>query len=341
MLFVFVALLLVAVPLVSACAPTGPTTGPITLKYHSSEQKGVGSIEPTVWWCEQVEQRSGGRIKFDYVYGGALGTLADQPVNIKGGVFDCGMLTCIYNPGLYPAATVNTLPFVTGNLKAITSASMDLEQDPAIQAEYQKLNMKNMFVYLSDPMEIMSHVSAKNLAELKPLKIRAHGGAAEAFDAAGLTGVAIPWPDLPSAAERHVVDAACIPVPGTAADLNFHEIFKYSIRIPVFYFHYSMPINLDTWNKLPADIQKLMLDVGKEANQQSLKIIDRIGAESWKKFDAAGVVQIQWSADELKKFKDLGGPPVWDKWVKDVTAQGVPGKQVLDTFQKLLAKYGG
>jgi hypothetical protein len=31
--------------------------------------------------------------------------------------------------------------------------------------------------------------------------------------------------------------------------------------------------------------------------------------------------------DELLQ---LGGRPVWDEWVKDITAKGYPGKELLD-----------
>ena len=332
---------MIAVPLMSACAKPATPAQVITLKFHTSEAKGVVYDAAPVWWCEEVEKRTRGAVKFEIIYAGALGKLTDQPVNLQGGLFDLGRLTCLYNPGLYPALTVNTLPFLTEDIRAITLAGMEIVKHPAMQKEFAALNSKELFHWFLDPMEIMSHVPAKTIAELKPLKIRAVGGAADAFTAAGLTPVGIPWGDLASAGERHVVDAACVPVPTTSYDAGLHEIFKYALRVPVHCFHLSMAINLDSWNKLSPDVQKVMLDVAKEAPLKQIEFQDKARSQAWAAFDKSGVQQVQWSKDELSKFKEVGGKPVWEKWVKDMEAKGIPGREILDQFQKLIAKNGG
>ena len=42
---------------------------------------------------------------------------------------------------------------------------------------------------------------------------------------------------------------------------------------------------------------------------------------------------------ELERWKGIGGKPVWDKWVADMEAKGLPGQKVLDEAFRLIEKY--
>ena len=52
---------------------------------------------------------------------------------------------------------------------------------------------------------------------------------------------------------------------------------------------------------------------------------------AWEK---RGLIAIKYSDAELKKFADLGAKPVWDAWVKENAAKGVPAQELLDLVLK-------
>jgi TRAP-type C4-dicarboxylate transport system substrate-binding protein len=110
-------------------------------------------------------------------------------------------------------------------------------------------------------IEMMSHEPVRTINDMRKMKIRAHGGSADALKAIGITTYAVPWGELPSAAERRVVDASIMGCPVDAYDFGFGDIFSYWERIKFFYFPYTLVINMDTWKKPPADVQQVMKDV--------------------------------------------------------------------------------
>jgi TRAP-type C4-dicarboxylate transport system substrate-binding protein len=332
------AMLAAACALVTGSVERASAADPIKLVYHESIARGTHTLIDE-WFMDEVEKRLPGRVKFDRLFGGPLGKTEDQPANLKNKVFDLGWMTSVYTPGLYPALIMTTLPFLTPDLKAANLAATELNEHPALQKEQQALNQKILYHTFSEPMELLSHKPAKNLAELKGMKIRAHGGAASAITAAGLTSVGIPMPELAQAAERRVIDALVIPVPSTARDFGYEKVMKYWVRVNFYRMQYGMAINLDTWNKLPPDVQKVMREVAREAPAKGAELWEREMAKAAATFKAAGVEEVKWSQEELDKFKAIGGTPAWDKWIADATAKGVPAKELLETFQASMAKH--
>ena len=53
----------------------------------------------------------------------------------------------------------------------------------------------------------------------------------------------------------------------------------------------------------------------------------------------AGVEIIELSPEEMAKLRKKA-MPVWDDWLEKMEGKGLPGKEVMDLFKKLLAKRG-
>jgi hypothetical protein len=51
---------------------------------------------------------------------------------------------------------------------------------------------------------------------------------------------------------------------------------------------------------------------------------------------------VRYSEADLARFRAIGGKPVWDKWVSENAAKGVPAQEllnlILDTAKKASAK---
>lgn len=319
-----------------------PTSAqPITLQYHCPFAPSYLS-DGEEWWMDEVERRTNGSVTFDRIFGGTLGTLDQQPMGIKGGVFDLGMTCNVYNPGAYPASTVTILPFLTTNFEAHSKAGHEIFKDPAIEAEFTTLNSKFLFHGVWDPQEMLSKTPATTIEDLRGLKIRGHGGGADALAAIGITTYAIPFDELPAAAERGVVDAAQMGTPVAARDFGLYDAFDYWIRIRYFYFlPLTMTINLDTWNSLPADIQQVMIEVSEIMPEQGAQMFEAEAIEAWEFLEQEGLQQVEFDPAELQKIRDAGATPVWEKWVTDKTAESIPAQELLDKYFQLVEQYGG
>ena len=89
-----------------APAPTPtPTTAPtpvepIKLLFHNPWPPNIVLSDIEVWWLDEVEKKTEGRVTFDRVFGGTLGDLGSQPENLQARVFDVGQISYVYSPGL-------------------------------------------------------------------------------------------------------------------------------------------------------------------------------------------------------------------------------------------------
>jgi TRAP-type C4-dicarboxylate transport system substrate-binding protein len=152
----------------------------------------------------------------------------------------------------------------------------------------------------------------------------------------------MPVPELPQALSKKVVDGALIPWEIIAA-LNLQNLTDYQIelagmgRLGTTTFQVSM--NQARWDSLPDDLKKAFTD---NSGAEWLKEVGTI----WREIDNAGIAvatkagnkHIILTDAETAAFK-AKLEPVVDRWVKDVTAQGIDGKKLVEAARAAMAKH--
>ena len=43
--------------------------------------------------------------------------------------------------------------------------------------------------------------------------------------------------------------------------------------------------------------------------------------------------------EEIERWAEVAGKPIWDKWVQDMEAKGLPGQKVFDETLRLMQEY--
>jgi TRAP-type C4-dicarboxylate transport system substrate-binding protein len=100
-------------------------------------------------------------------------------------------------------------------------------------------------------------------------------------------------------------------------------------------------MNLDRWNSLPDDIKQAFTDASGEDWLAEL-------GEIWRKNDddvieafvAAGNTHVVLTEEETAAF-DAALAPVVDRWVADVTAQGIDGAGLVERARAAIAAHSG
>lgn len=103
-----------------------------------------------------------------------------------------------------------------------------------------------------------SHRRVQTLADLKGLRYRTAGAAADVLKALGAAPTVVPLPEIFTLLERQAIDAAEYGSPTQNFDLGFHKVAKY-IVVPGIHAPsavYGLIMKAETWNSLPADIQR-------------------------------------------------------------------------------------
>ena len=90
----------------------------------------------------------------------------------------------------------------------------------------------------------------------------------------------------------------------------------------------------DAFAKLPPQYQKLLMEAQPEANKAMIaayREADKVNLPMFKQ----KLTEIRYSDADLKKFREIAGKPVWDKWVADNKAK-FDAQGVLDALLKEL-----
>jgi len=122
-------------------------------------------------------------------------------------------------------------------------------------------------------------------------------------------------------------------------DFKFAEICRYATITNTVVFPFAVVMNMDSWNKLPKDVQKVMDDLSKEQAEWTGKYADDHVKEAikWSK-KTYGVDFIQLTAAQEAKWNGLL-KPVIAKWIADNKAKGFPAEQIVYDLEALKSKY--
>ena len=332
---------LLAAAFVALLAVPGVATAEdeIHLTYHAAFSQAALNEASRVW-MDEVEARTDGRVTFTRLFGGPLGKFAGQPDGLRARSFDVGQLSAVYNPGLYPRATTTIMTFLTYNAEAHNLAAHEFFKLPEVQAEFDRLNQKFMFVGQWSRIEMLSYDHYNTMEELSQAKIRAHGGAGDALEAAGIAGYAIPWGELPSAAEKRVVDAAIMGAPAAAYDFGFGDIFEYWYAyMPFYYFPMTLVMNKEAWEELPADIQQIIEELNEEMVPRAQEItVMRDGEAEAKLTEELGVKKVRFAERDKLEAAAMGAR---ENWKAEMAEKGIDGEALLNKYFELLKKHGG
>jgi TRAP-type C4-dicarboxylate transport system substrate-binding protein len=128
----------------------------------------------------------------------------------------------------------------------------------------------------------------------------------------------MPWGEVIPAAQQRVIDGADLPVINILA-LKAYEVSKYASMTYHNYGPTLTVINLDIWNGLTKDQQKLMLDVAREAQvkiRQMTESIDNL-AKAKELLEPKGMTV---NAANVDAFRTLAQKKVWPEYQKQYSA---------------------
>jgi TRAP-type C4-dicarboxylate transport system substrate-binding protein len=173
------------------------------------------------------------------------------------------------------------------------------------------------------------------MEDFEGMRVRALGGTGEALKNLGAVPTSVPAPEVYNALERGVFRAAAFPYTYAFASYKLDEISKwYTTNLSPGANNCPTIVNIEAYNELPKQYRDV-LDSGEPVAYAALKKAhedsDTKNLAAWEK---RGLVAIKYSDAELAKFREKGAKPVWDAWVKENAAKGVPAQELLDFVLK-------
>lgn len=330
-------------------APTKPAEKPtevVILKHCSgwptSHHLMVKAYKP---WAKIVEEKTDGRIKIEYYWGGAIASTKDTWDAVVKGAADFGLTAQSYKYTSLLVDNLAGLPFAFRGMSTKKDmASAEGVMDKVIRKygmdEYKDAHFLGCLV--TDSYDLFAHKPVRKYEDLKGMKIRISGrGWDTILKSWGAVPVSITAGELYTALQRGILDAAFYsPVGGIS--MKFYEPGPYITKVRAFLLPLVDVFNKRSWEEKVPDDLKPVFEKTYQEDLRDLWIKDYVeAAEEAVKFykDTPSVEYITLSEEDLAKMA-AATMVQWDAWVKDANKEGLPGEEIMSYFRDTLKQEG-
>ncbi|WP_420569027.1 TRAP transporter substrate-binding protein [Thalassovita sp.] len=315
----------------------------ITLKLHQflPQQANVPRLVLDEW-IKRIEAGTNGRVKIEHYpsmqLGGKPPQLMDQ---VQDGIVDLAWTVNGFTPGRFPRSEVFELPFLMTNAEATSRAYWELFEKEMKDTDYRNVHLIGAWVH--GPGMLHTNKPVRTMEDMTGMKFRIPSRMAGfLLENLGAVPIGMPVTAIPEALSKGVIDGAVIPWEVTTA-LKVPELVGNHTEFAEGYAFYTLTftlaMNKDRYESLPEDI-KAVFDANSGIEFSAFAGSQQASADGparQKAVDAGNTV-ITISADDSEKWKAFA-QPVYDRWVKDVTAKGIDGAALLAEAKALIQKH--
>lgn len=279
-------------------------------------------------FVEKVNKRAEGRLKISWVGPEAVPPF-EQLKPVREGLFDACFTNPAYHMGEIPVAP--GMFFFAAPAKEIRKAGLINMMDELYK---KKANVTHVIAVTTG---VGFHLMLKkriDKADLTGLKIRT----SPFYDPLikGLNGspVRIGGGEIYSALEKGVVDGATWPAVG-ALDYKWYEVAKYHVR-PTFGEDINqLLVNLNSWNRLPKDLQDLLTKTAIEIEEEGRVAMTAMLDSEEKELQKRGVEILVLPPKEAEKYLNTFNGRGWEELViKHDPELGHRLKEAMDRMRK-------
>lgn len=336
-------------------APGTDTTAAAGESFTLIWASGLQSNSPTytefiVNWAKWLETKSNGRLKIEFQVDSSVLPPPEVLDGVANGVADMGDLFMGLYAGRFPLNEVIMLPLMFNYPSARTAgatATELLKKYPELEEEFTAAGVKFLgFMPMGAGQIHTTQKPVKTAEDLKGMVLESHSGeyVSEALKLLGATPEQIEPAEGFDALAKGIVE-------GTVGEFEFivsagfSEVINYSTEVGTFgQGMEAVVMNLDAWEKLPADLQELLAGEAMKAYTEVMGAFmddsDTIARDTLDaQYKAAGHDGVYvLPAEELAKWQATIAP-VWDKWVENATALGAPAAAILADAQAFSAQF--
>ncbi len=324
-------------------APAPAPAKPLELKF--SEAGPISRLTRGVFypWAKEIEELSNGRVKVTVYSGGALGPISEHYNLAVTRTADIAAMDPCTTPGVFPRAEAITLPLFWDSNEVPSMVFWDLMQKYMVDTEFK--NVKVLWVHIVGVYQIFTRTEpVKTFEDFKGMKIGVFAPIlVEIVKASGGAPVFIFPADTYTALERGLLDGFLFGWDGGVA-FRIPEVTKYRTgNVGISLSPYIEVMNLDTWNSLPSDIQKIIDEKGPEWSRWAGATLDKIDLTAIQDFadydKKVGNPPIYYLPESEKARWKQTVQPLIDAWIKEKEAKGMPGKAMVADLYALTEKY--
>jgi TRAP-type C4-dicarboxylate transport system substrate-binding protein len=336
-----VVLVAFALSLIPAYAQTSGKPIEIIFSHTSPAGSGIGKMAKA--WGDMIEQKSGGRVKFIYYWAGTLVPIPEQVKGVKMGTADAAQLGPLSIASYMPLSySVPYLPFM--GLPSMTEGTKIwwelYNKFSAIKNEWA--DVKLLASRMMPPDQI--HTTKKMVkfpGDVKGMKLAISSALiSKVITAQGGAATPIPPTDIAVSLSTNVVEGWINHFPvamifGTLPSFKYHLVVGTNDYAGIDAGMDQLIMNKDKWNKLPADIQKIIEEASAWYQEEAIKMDMSEIQKAVNVCKDAKHIFTYLTPQELKAWHEAA-VPIHQQWIADNEAKGKPAKAIYEEYKKLI-----
>ncbi len=241
-------------------------------------------------FADYVKEQSKGRVKVDLYAAEQLGSNSEMAEMVEMGSLDAMMMPQGQLATYAPKLNALGLPFLFPSYDAVY-AVLDSEIGDELVADLSNRNMIQLAYWENGLCQVTNSKNPINTpADMKGLKIRTPEDSMTIaiFEALGASPSPLAFSELYLALQQKTFDGQENPVSNIHAN-NFQDVQKYLAITNHKYECKNMIFSMTTWNKLPSEVQDLLVEAAKQFGDEHRKAIVDSADQMLSELEAAGM----------------------------------------------------
>lgn len=304
------------------------------LKMNVAFQKGddgdVVSLS-TEKFAEEVYERTNGRIDIDVYYSAQLLPVDQMLSGLEKGTIDLAYTLPEYYGEYAATGYYGSLPFLGKDIDEFVKLLREDGISDIMEEEFSEQGAKILLYGTPGEYGILSNKSIQSIEDMKGLTIRAGNSLwVNWYQNLGAAPANIPTTDIYQGLQLGTIDAVPYSL-NTIEFYNFHEVVSSmttGIRVSALS---SVMISNKTWEKIPEDLQSVMLEVAAETEEKNIQFYRDTLDRPYEFAAEKGVEVNTLSETEYVRFVE-SGQIVWDEFA----ALSDRTKEISDILKKQL-----
>lgn len=244
------------------------------------------------WFAKEIENRTGGRLHVEVYPNGALGFKNSEALSFarKGNV-ELVSLSAGATAAEEGLIGFSELPFLFPTEREGLYWLKWVYNPVLYPLMERKWNVKLLAEFRFPPVDIWAKYKILTIDDCQGKKLRCYGGAVEeAMKAVGFATFSITVSELLPALQQGLIDSLLTTVVSASETKVWDVGIKYRNMPDMVRPMFWLAVNLDAFNKLPKDIQGILVDVGRDFTNYMFMEEVRIEEEFWHILSNNGVL---------------------------------------------------
>ena len=295
------------------------------------------------WLDKEMRERSNGELGLNITWGGALLGAKTAAQGLSDGVADLASIVPVYAPGKLVAYEVtDTIQFGDEWVGMMATYEFMTTNETALE-EQKTTNIKYFGNYTTGPTQLlMKDVAVKNADDLNGKTIRATGAFVPAIEAKGASTVSLSQPKVYEAISNGSVDGSTTYY-YVAKAYKHYEVADYITELDMGQvLAFGIGMNMNTYNSLKPDHQKLVDDLGREFTEYVAEKMYQSRTDVKKELqdgiDGHKMTVVAPSEELRNSLVEIANADV-SRWKEKASKKGLDANAVFGSFESLVAKY--